>query len=263
MHVIINILFYCKLRRIYGLEWITTSKPSWRPSGREWKICSNMKVAKWVEAPTGTFIKQSAKTGKITANAVVCAGATLTSAAFDQRTARVCFGFEPRWSDNPCVCMWVRVCARARVSVCFCFHVTHSLTHQRPPPHRRHHHLLHLLLPPFRLLLTSFPPPPTTAQPRQYFSVFLWQMSPCYRRQLVLSARWISLLSSVNAIVTFQRLQPPPPSSPPPPLAPYFFCHTGKLFIFKKKQKQANRWTPAVCYDAVQCRTCDSAVRAA
>lgn len=50
--------------RIYGLKWITTSKQSWLPRGREWRICSNMKVAKWVEAPTGTFIKQSAKTGK-------------------------------------------------------------------------------------------------------------------------------------------------------------------------------------------------------
>ena len=64
MHVIINILFYCKLRYIYGLKWITTSKQSSRPIERRWKICSNMKVAKWVEAPTGTFIKLNAKTGK-------------------------------------------------------------------------------------------------------------------------------------------------------------------------------------------------------
>lgn len=64
MRVIINILFYFTIRRIYGLKWITTSKQNWRPNEREWKICSNMKVAKWVEAPMGTFIKLSEKTGK-------------------------------------------------------------------------------------------------------------------------------------------------------------------------------------------------------
>lgn len=64
MHVIINILFYCKLRNIYGLKWTTTSKRSSPPRGREWKICLNMKVVKWVAAHTGMFIKRSVKTGK-------------------------------------------------------------------------------------------------------------------------------------------------------------------------------------------------------
>lgn len=64
MHAIINILFDCKLRNIYGLKWTTTSKRSLPPRGREWKICLNMKVVKWVAAHTGMFIKRSVKTGK-------------------------------------------------------------------------------------------------------------------------------------------------------------------------------------------------------
>lgn len=64
MHAIINILFDCKLRNIYGLKWTTTSKRSSPPRGREWKICLNMKVVKWVAAHTGMFIKRSVKTGK-------------------------------------------------------------------------------------------------------------------------------------------------------------------------------------------------------
>ncbi len=64
MHVIINILFDCKLRNIYGSKWTTTSKRSSPPRGREWKICLNMKVVKWVAAHTGMFIKRSVKTGK-------------------------------------------------------------------------------------------------------------------------------------------------------------------------------------------------------
>lgn len=70
MHVIINILFYCKLRNIYGLKWTTTSKRSSPPRGREWRICLNMKVVKWVAAHTGMFIKRSVKTGKIRATRV-------------------------------------------------------------------------------------------------------------------------------------------------------------------------------------------------
>ena len=38
-----------------------------------------MKVAKWVEAPTGTFIKLSAKTGKITVNVIVYTDIKLTA----------------------------------------------------------------------------------------------------------------------------------------------------------------------------------------
>lgn len=38
-----------------------------------------MKVAKWVEAPTGTFIKLSAKTGKITVNVIVYTDMKLTA----------------------------------------------------------------------------------------------------------------------------------------------------------------------------------------
>lgn len=66
MRAIINILLDCQLNEYLWVKqiWITTSKRNWLRKEREWKICSNMKVAKWVEEPTGMFIKPSAKMGK-------------------------------------------------------------------------------------------------------------------------------------------------------------------------------------------------------
>lgn len=105
MHVIINILFYCKLRNIYGLKWTTTSKRSSPPRGREWKICLNMKVVKWVAAHTGMFIKRSVKTGK--RHAIDWRASAVTD-------VRVCRG---------------NYAVISTVCDCFCFHGRTSAVH--------------------------------------------------------------------------------------------------------------------------------------
>lgn len=123
MHVIINILFYCKLRIIYGLKWTTTSKRSSPPRGREWRICLNMKVVKWVAAHTGMFIKRSVKTGKIRATRV-----------WSTRFAH-CVRFCCLRGDRMC-----RMSSLLRA--CFCFHVRTS----RGPPPNHHRVCLSVLL---------------------------------------------------------------------------------------------------------------------
>lgn len=120
MHVIINILFYCKLRNIYGLKWTTTSKRSSPPRGREWKICLNMKVVKWVAARTGMFIKRSVKTGKT-------------------RESWTRFTHSTRFFCQ-CVCVQDVRMHRGNCAVisalcyCFCFH---GRTSNGPPPNQR------------------------------------------------------------------------------------------------------------------------------
>lgn len=137
MHVIINILFDCKLRNIYGLKWTTTSKRSSPPRGREWKICLNMKVVKWVAAHTGMFIKRSVKTGKTHAIdrfthstrfycQCVCAGCSYVS-------GELCCYLCPVWlflfswahfkrsTPKPTWCISL-LCAGVHVLTCSCVH---------------------------------------------------------------------------------------------------------------------------------------------
>jgi len=124
MHVIINILFYCKLRNIYGLKWTTTSKRSSPPRGREWKICLNMKVVKWVAAHTGMFIKRSVKTGKRHA---IDRRVSLTARA-SAVTVCVCVSVV----RSGCSCVSGEL--RCNLCDCFCFHGRTSTVN---PPNQR------------------------------------------------------------------------------------------------------------------------------
>lgn len=69
-----------------------------------------MKVAKWVEAPTGTFIKLSAKTGKITVYVYVYADIGTDCTVHFVNAHLGCVSVldcKPPRSANPCLCVFV------------------------------------------------------------------------------------------------------------------------------------------------------------
>lgn len=137
MRVIINILLDCQLRKYLWVKqkWITTSKRSWLPKGREWKICSNMKVAKWVEAPTGMFIKPSAKMGKKKKQRERKNTPTVFLLRVFQSVYRACGWFVYihmfiYLCTHVCVCVCVFLSSGCQ---CFCFHIhTHTRSSSSP-----------------------------------------------------------------------------------------------------------------------------------